>query len=214
MPASKCRKFTVADGMILVAATAVEFWMLSLEVTPNQLTGWELGPALVEYLRQWVTGSPGAATRTRDFVFMVIDLILGLSPLLLVPTMTVFVLRLRRPRPSIRRLVRQPGFATSLAVVWVWAVNSVTAMISMVYHRLTGGRWDMYVTPELGSLFVPIYFRELRCDWYEVAVLAIWSYLLVGRLARSEAGWIDRLGRVLGGCWMFLFLLRRVEDSF
>lgn len=95
MPRIPCRKFTLADIMILVAASAAGL-ALARTVLKTQNSPWYFAYPMG-------AGSP---------------IVLGL-------TVGLLVIRLRKPRPAARRLFRQPGAAASLvalASVAVWSV--------------------------------------------------------------------------------------------
>ncbi len=95
MPRVPCRKFTLADIMVLVAASAAGL-ALARSVLEAQNSPWYFAYPMG-------AGSP---------------IVLGL-------TVGLLGIRLRKPRPAARRLFRQPGAAASLvalASVAVWSV--------------------------------------------------------------------------------------------
>src|SRR6516164_1370010 len=91
------RSFTVLDGMILVAAPAVGLGVLrgmSVEVDWAGILG-------VLFARlDWTGESVGE---------LIGELVRITMPSASATTMALLALRLRRPRPSWRRLARQPG---------------------------------------------------------------------------------------------------------
>lgn len=172
------RRFTLADAMILIAATAV-----GLALTRLNLEVLKTGPAgrirpirsigeLMEMLPQLAVASlPGAA---------MISLALGL-------------IRLRRPRPSIRRIARQPGALACLA-----AVASAVGLPLLMYlaclaapRRVPGGDWPLVIV-----LILPM---QVGCS-----VAGAWLALAARRSWRPEPSWIDRAGRLLGLYWIAL----------
>jgi hypothetical protein len=94
--ADKDRRFTLVDGMILVAATAGG---LALTRTPLAEGFWE------SFLGEPELHLVGVIHAV---------LLLGL-PLLLMWTFALVVVRLRHPRPRFRRLASQPGFVACVA---------------------------------------------------------------------------------------------------
>src|SRR5689334_5341933 len=107
---SRCRSFTLADAMILVAATAVGFGV-------DRIPGWILLPEL---------GSRGNAG-SRAFAYaQVIGLIqLGSVPFLTAWTVALLLIRLRRPRPVLRRCLREPGMVGCCAASVGILVNAL-----------------------------------------------------------------------------------------
>ncbi|HEV3166366.1 MAG TPA: hypothetical protein VGZ22_20240, partial [Isosphaeraceae bacterium] len=58
-------------------------------------------------------------------------------------------------------------------------------------------------------------FQEMLrklCIAAGASVGAVWLVLALGKLCRSEGGWIDRLGRVLGACWILVFFTAILSD--
>jgi hypothetical protein len=115
------------------------------------------------------------------------------APSLLLGTITWLVLRLRRPRPSLRELAHQPGYLASVVVVSGFSVGSV-----------------------LTFLHEPVMFDGNPADWLiagiwtprvGLAVAAAWLTLRLNSRWCPERGWIDRSGRVLGVLWIGMGLL-------
>jgi hypothetical protein len=147
--------------MILVAFAALGLAMARYPLDTQILTGWST------YLS--IGGTPVLA---------------GLSTGLL-------VLRLRKPRPAIGRLFRQPGAAASLAAcptIGIWM--GITGIWWLRGDPLRALNRFTYIGVGGGS-----------------AVLAAWLVLLLARAARPEPGWLDRAGTALGMLWIFLMLL-------
>jgi hypothetical protein len=87
------------------------------------------------------------------------------------------IVRLRRPRASMGDLLRQPGAVAALAMVFglFWGTGALVTWFP--------GRFDgMSAAPSaIGG-----------------AVAIAWGGLALSRRWRSEPGWIDRVGRLLG----------------
>jgi hypothetical protein len=117
---------------------------------------------------------------------------IGLALLFLSTAM--LLIRLRPPTPSRRRLWRQPGLAASAAVVRGLTIKVVS---DLVLNRAVPGR---HIPPISGLL------RHVA-PFCGPAVAGTWFTLIVTRRWRSERGGIDRLGRILGACWLVEFLI-------
>ena len=173
MPTVPSRRLTIADVMILVPVVAAGtiilrsslpgFWRLS-----GIFAGDLPDPGRLLWLWQWLH---------------------GVGSCFVVPMMAALVvIRLRQPRPSLRRLGRQPGFVACLA---------------MLSSLVPGGLWvaTFYHLP--GQTFNVIW--TIITYYTDSAVLGSWLALSLAGRWRSEPGWIDRSGRVLGWYWIVMF---------
>jgi hypothetical protein len=186
MSASPKRRFTLIDAMILIAATALglalDLWMRRKPVfsrVPH--TAWL--SSLYYALEPWLSTGGCVA---------------------LFWTLAVLPLRLRKPRPTRRRLWRQPGVIACSAA-------GLAALLSVVSSIPEG-----LGPPNLG---------EDWSFWYGLAVAATasgangpaiavaWTVLTLSGAWRAEASWIDRLGRGLGVIWFLLFVAGVVLNS-
>ena len=170
--AGSCRRFNLGDAMILTAVVAVGL-VLGRDLLLNfpRLVGQRL--ALTRH--DLANGQPvwwSIAFRWEPVALEVVGLAL-MAVCLATPTLVV--LRLRRPRPPWRRLVRQPG-----------AVACATAIVSFLVAYDLHSLLDPYP-----ALFV-----------VGPAVATAWLVLIVSRRWRAERGWIDRAGRVVGAAWI------------
>jgi hypothetical protein len=108
-PASpRCRKATILDGVILVAATAAG---LTLARTGITAFGWGASTDRIDRL----------AGGTR----LVSCLALGLS-------VGLFPIRFRRPRPSLREISQQPGMIACSAVCLSVFIGAIVAIPTIV----------------------------------------------------------------------------------
>jgi hypothetical protein len=107
------------------------------------------------------------------------------------------ILRLKRPRVPFRSLIRQPGFAACAAPFAVFPLVHIWGVLAPICG-LTGE----VVSIGSQALFV-------------VAAPLAWVGLIATRQWHAEPHWIDRLGRVMGACWMVstlaLFVVLRVS---
>jgi hypothetical protein len=156
-----CRRFTILDGMILIAATAI--LLLGMRGT------------LRSVLEAWAkVRSQGFSPLSRPEMWaasLYALVVAGVGIL----TLTFLVIRLRKPRPALGCLIWQPGML---------ACTTICMFIPLLFV-MTGRR-------SAPSLWLCM-SASVALAW-----LAAWSS---GRM-RPEAGWIDRLGRVLGVCWI------------
>ncbi len=172
------RRFTLLDALALIAATALGLAPMRGEIAFRGA--------------QPLARIPNA--RALAFLTMSIE---AVGPLLASWTLAALALRLRSPRPSLRRLTRQPGFAANAAVILCLLTELVLVVVSMLAH------------PAQRLPFVTTMARTLGVSSHMAAsgVAGAWLVLALGGLWRPEPSWIDRLGRFLGGSWLGLFLV-------
>ncbi|MGO9914164.1 MAG: hypothetical protein ACLQIB_05540 [Isosphaeraceae bacterium] len=110
-------------------------------------------------------------------------------PFLAAWTTALLLLRLRRPRPRIRRALFEPGATACVAATVVIAVQA--AWISAL---LAAGSRIIH----LSTVF------EGYAQQVSFGVLAAWTVLAVSGRWRNEPTWIDRAGRVMGVTWILI----------
>ncbi len=130
------------------------------------------------------------------------DFYLWTNPLILFKSVTVevwlmawtagwLILQLRQPRLRLRQLSRQPGFVACFSSVIItlaagpptWAlISSITSGRNGWVDRMV---WSDLVSSQIGA-----------------AVLAGWMLLVASGRCRIRAGWLDRVGQVLGLIWV------------
>ncbi len=171
------REFTLIDAMILIAATGialVQICHVYESMSFEQFFGrgsWEnpydLGDALY----------------------------LTLIPLVVTGATALWVLRLRSPRPPLRRVLRQPGIASCTAIlcyVLFHLTNWVAQDALGVFNYRLGIRRFLKIIHERPEYWVA------HLSGSGSAVAAVWLLLWLGRAWNPEPSWIDRAGRVLG----------------
>ncbi len=177
------RRFTLLDGMILVAATAVGYALVHVL---ERLIG---EGDFLSLIREAWTG--------REFAKMALLLYLVALPVLAAWTVALIPLRLLKPRPRSRRMARQPGLMAGIAAsMAIGFMGLVVGIMSVSMSWLIGGL-DQVVMLQ-GVLMLPASLG--------LAVLVAWTTLLLGRRWRAEPSWIDRLGRIIGVAWVLLGL--------
>jgi hypothetical protein len=164
----RSRRFGLGDVMILIAALA-----LGLALA---------GPAFI-IIADGIRSAPrnhfrtfaGAVQLGRFLNIIVLNFLFFFIPACL-------ILRLRRPRPPLRTLVHQPGFAACAAPVAV-----VLAALPLAFFTPSG----------LAEQVIAIGGQALSV----AAVPLAWLSLIATRRWAPEPSWIDRLGRILGVLW-------------
>lgn len=176
-----CRPFTIADAMILIAATAVGLaWSLSF---------WKLFSATIKpFDGTW------AAVQQKVGEFTIPTM-----PCLICGTVALLIVRLRAPRPSWRRMSRQPGASASLAAsLTILGTLFVTlGIVTYVVSRdgVPLGFWAM-----LPSVLMEFFVYFAPFVGFGVGIA--WAMLGIQRRCRCETSWIDRMGRVMGVLWI------------
>jgi hypothetical protein len=178
----RCRKFTLSDAMILTAGTAFALANSSIFFHPIE--------HLIEWLpRLWREAAahtsllfehwPAFRAVIRYPVIQCLWISCKLiQAYLFAMTLPFLVLRLKRPRPALNELLRQPGMVASLAIVFgaVWVPGYLDYFFFFFKSHM-----DLTGPMAAGG-----------------TVAVAWAILALGRGWQSEPGWIDRLGRSLG----------------
>ena len=111
----------------------------------------------------------------------------------------ILVLRLRRTRPTLRRMACQPGVVACFTVAFLglglYANHQIEGMIAE--HLMPAGGPE----PETFEIRIWFFFNSVS-DEFGYVVAVAWSLLALGGRWRSEPGWLDRSGRVVGLCWI------------
>jgi hypothetical protein len=174
----RCRKFGLFDAMILIAGTALCLAAGAPLFGLLADAAGHLWASAVVY-RGVVLANPMAFWRgTHDHLrnslwygFQVTETFLvGLWP-------TFFVLRLRRPRPPLRALLRQPGTVAGLAMAFglFWGTGCLLLLFPDKVDSMTAAAIAVGGT-----------------------VAVSWVILALSREWQSGPGWVDRLGQLLG----------------
>ncbi len=174
------RRFSISDGMILVAASAVAAWLVNAY--------WPGFVRAMAFAQQQMRGERGL------WVIRLFSWLYGPISCVAVPMMAALVaLRFEPPRPSIRRLARGPGFAAGMA--GIASLLPGLAWFAAVRHRPGFRRPDAFEQVWL-----------LITSWTAASVAGAWLALILMRRWRAEPHWIDRLGRLLGAYWLVVLI--------
>lgn len=157
--------------MILIAATAI-----GLAVVRNSSN-------TVSYISM-----PGVTPRLGgwDLVWLFCLNTFGAAPpLVAFWSLALVIIRLRKPRPSLRRLARQPGFIACVAAVLGILLGALIA-VPFLLDGLGYDDWGLLAAFPIGH-----------------AVAASWLTLVLNRRWRPVPDLFDRAGRVFGVFWIF-----------
>jgi hypothetical protein len=162
------RRFTITDAMVFIAATAFGL-ALARKVYPHDL----LRPTVGSYTH-WFLNGPAAC-------------------LVAAWAMALVFVRLRRPRPHRRRLMRQPGFVACTASLLALALGSVCGRIvfGTVFFNLHG--YNNFQVEDYWSWAIRPTGPVVLGAW-----VGLW---LAGRSSAEKSG-IDRMGRAVGLFWI------------
>ncbi|WP_422927913.1 hypothetical protein [Singulisphaera sp. PoT] len=181
-PSEQDRNFTLMDAVILIGVSALCFTAIRpmIQMDAKGLWGWT------------------------NVLVMTVGTLVAWTP-------AVLILRLRQPRPPLRRLSRQPGFAAGLAGVTTLGLGALAmALLLLVRFAREGARHagrPLRAMPAHDPHWwfqVVTYFAGI----VGVAVIAAWILLAVSGRRRSSPSWLDLLGRLLGMCWIVLFVVK------
>jgi hypothetical protein len=196
------RKFLLSHALVLVGATAVGFFVARPFYA---VTTFDPTPPV-----------PDASGFT-GWVGVLWDCLVIASPILMAWTLVVLGFALWPPRQRLRELLRQPGFVAGMAAAFVllvrlggfatmWLRVSGQEKLWIMSVRRTGGGGALMGWPPGNLLFETDHFLGTLA-LIGVSVAACWIFLLASGAWRSERGWIDRAGRLLGWFWIAMLPL-------
>jgi hypothetical protein len=193
------RRLGLSDAMILIAASGAGLAVFQL-VSKGVLGGpYQWSRLIVRPLGGW---TPGQA------LVRLVELLGPSLPFAAAWTCVIPLLRLRAPRPSIRRVLRQPGTVACLASIIgaLWATTALLETLGVLVvtrGRQIGDGWLFHFVVE--EIF-PDMGLAVAAAWFGQAIAGRW---------RPVPDWVDRLGRVLGCYWIIvgsLWATRRYLD--
>jgi hypothetical protein len=168
------RKFTLIDAMVLIAATGIA-------LVPVRIFFWES----LRFPDEW---------SAREILDTSLNLHVMLAPFAICLGCSLWLLRIKSPRPRLRRTFRQPGMAATTAALVHLLLSWIGLLIFVYVNRVS-----------LNSLFeLSLWIRigMLPTALLGATVSAVWAVLWLSGAWRSEPSWIDRAGRALGTYWV------------
>jgi hypothetical protein len=124
--------------------------------------------------------------------------------LLMLSSFMILAMRLRRPRPTIRRVARQPGAVACFAMAALTAFR----LMNVAFDLATG------CVTEYRSIEYRVYhWLSPKCEYASIVAI-VWMIFALGRISRPERSWIDRAGRAVGWCWIAWGLVGSFLDSY
>jgi hypothetical protein len=199
------RRFTLADAMVLVAATAA-----GIAIARE-------GQRSLTTILLFVDGGPRV-----DFFERLKRVLSPLArgtvvwgPVLTCWALALLALRLRRPRPIRRRLFAPPGVAACfIAMVLVGFGTAESAWKSCMSpdFDVIGG-YVIHAAPRAPELVRALQGGSTSAT-VGFGVAALWIWMAISSRWRSEPHWIDRAGRILGVTWLVVIPLRLWFDVF
>lgn len=111
-----------------------------------------------------------------------------------IPTVVMLVLRLRKPRPSLRRLFFQPGVSALCAIL----------VVHCLLLALRCARWCFRAEESLADACWSYLISDFRTATIAsgIGVVMVWFNLRISGRWRPEASWLDRAGIALGVYWI------------
>ena len=177
-------RFTLADILLLVVATALG------------LAGLRILHGLNFFTAEGYRGAPPSR--------MVVERIaVYSSPVLIAWTLLVLLYTLRRPWPSLRQAVGQPGFVACVAVA--------SALIDATIYFAARAFTDDSLQPPIS-----MYYFNASVTLIETAgLLIVGSWLALGLAKRRRPGptWTDRFGCLVGLYWLIVFAIHHFYFS-
>ena len=153
-------------------------------------------------LRPYLANFAGATWRYAFSAMRTIEITYGLWSIIAACWMVaLLVVRYRRSRPRRARLARRPGHVACVAAVVALGMGGLDELTQLV-------------TPH--HVEIPFSFYQV---WIKLSVrvgptvAGAWLLLALSGRWRADRGWMDRLGRLLGACWIGWILLWMLPDS-
>jgi len=184
------RKFTLLDAMIITAAVGIGLFVVRdinadwSGVTPTKLGG------TINLLSAYTH---------------------PINPVMLAVTLSALVISIRRPRPSIRRVLRRPGTIACFGAIAVTLLESVQGILC---------DWTMSfddANDNISEFVRNCSFEDLHNTLWGVywglptrighTVTVLWLVLIISGRWHPEPNWIDRMGRILGVFWILVGIL-------
>jgi hypothetical protein len=191
MQSGSCRRPNLGDAMILIVAAA-----LAMAITKQV----DARPPFV-LIKNVIVSAFGS-----DAMVASLWIAKWISPWLLTMAVALLVIRFRQPRPRLRRIWHQPGTLAStlgiLALIFVGLISLALPALH-IFILLLGGFSGSNTNPpmELASFLAEV------TSYSGTLILGSWLTLALSGRFRSEPGWIDGLGIIVGFCWITAHLI-------
>ena len=186
MDRPRCRRFSIGDLMILILAAALWLAMArpALMMLPHLVKQTPHGPLVTwSDWQAYLFGKNRFALAWLSFANMAV-----LQNAFVIALPAFLIIRLRRPRPALSAILRQPGFVGCLAPVAMGLGLFLAQAIAGYLGR--------------GALIAMAAATPVA--WLILAALRKWT---------PEAGWIDRLGWFLALAWSVSIVFSTVQET-
>ncbi|WP_435011549.1 hypothetical protein P12x_002864 [Tundrisphaera lichenicola] len=205
------RGLTLFDLICLVAATAVGIVLSIMIFNSNHNENFTLNRVLPLSVREW----KWSLYYSYNWLFI-------LSPMGISWTVTISLLTLRKPRPTIGQLTEWPG----VSACWMASLTlaaSCGLYFGDEYRRGNYGleilgqfrsaqpfETDFFLAPgdfleDVVAQYIQQAIRPIACS-----VCSIWTMAAMGRRWRPKRNWLDLAGRSLGLTWILYVILEVV----
>ncbi len=175
-PDTERRGFRIGDAMVLVAAMSLSLFLLRIAASLGLLQN-DSSRISVPSLRFLAIVSLGGSCT-----------LVGLS-------LAVLILTLRQPQRCRRHDIRGPGFVACAVVMAALVLPIASFAVGQLQHGI-GEDLDRYYDDLLREL--------VSCAG--MMIIGAWlALVLVGRWRRRPI-WTEWLGRVVGACWVLLYV--------
>jgi hypothetical protein len=192
------RKLTLMDLLILVAASAPGLAVF-------QLVGSSFDSQYLAQLNKLFV-VPERGWSALEIVFRPGALVALAIPLLGPWTLALFVFRFRKPRPSLRRALRQPGVLACLAALVAVFWGAVGLAVAMTAVKRFGPYYSR-PTPPPPQVWMRIFWVDEVFPLVGLAVVTAWLTLAASGRFHRTTDWVDGFGRFLGVSWIVIGLV-------
>ena len=151
--------------------------------------------------RPYLASFAGSNMQYASPAFRTIEITYGAWSIIAVWWMVaLLILRYRRPHPSRARLTRRPGHVACCAAVVALGLGCLDELTQLVasHHPTPFSFYQLWIT--LSVRIGP----TIAGAWLLLALSGHW---------RADRGWMDRLGRFPGACWIGWILFWMLPSS-
>jgi hypothetical protein len=212
-PMRRRRPFSLLDSLVLLAATACGF------AVTRSLAGLQTIDRMesVDYLVRGSEDPPGKRTSFKSqyygrgainrptsgqsLAYWIQRVTFWPCPCLAAWTLAVLPLTSCTSRMPRRQILRRPGMMAALAWIMGFSAAAVTSPGALAAWTSPGGALTLYWQ----DWWFLTWFDLPRAAGYAVALS--WITLALSGRFKADSGWQDRLGMLLGSCWIGLGFL-------